>query len=140
PKAIYEQKRHKPQTGEGPREPAHLVRGSHAPVEVEVSEEGLKFIVDPTAPLGTGLFLDLREGRRLVEAHARGRRVLNLFSYTGAFSLYAARGGAKEVVSVDLSQKAHARARRNLSASGLPESGHEFIAGDAFKVLAKMAE
>jgi 23S rRNA (cytosine1962-C5)-methyltransferase len=93
-----------------------------------------------TAPLGTGLFLDLREGRKSIAAHAAGRRLLNLFSYTGAFSLYGAKAGAREVVSVDLAPKAHARARRNLSANGLDESRHEFVAGDAFKVLAKMAE
>lgn len=140
PRAIYEQKRYRPQTGEGPREPAALVRGQVAPVELEVQEGGLRFVVDVTAPLGTGLFLDLREGRRLVAAHSDGRRLLNLFSYTGAFSVYAARAGAREIVSVDLAPKAHARARRNLGANGLDESKHEFVAGDAFKVLAKMAE
>jgi 23S rRNA (cytosine1962-C5)-methyltransferase len=140
PASIYEQKRYRPLAGEGARGPATLVRGAVAPVEIEVEEGGLRFVVDVTAPLGTGLFLDLREGRRVVGERAAGRRVLNLFSYTGAFSLYAARGGAREVVSVDLAAKAHARARRNLAASGLGEPGHEFIAGDAFKVLAKMAD
>jgi 23S rRNA (cytosine1962-C5)-methyltransferase len=140
PRAIYEQRRYKPLAGEGPRGPATLARGQVAPVEIEVREAGLSFVVDVTAPLGTGLFLDLREGRRAVGERAAGRRVLNLFSYTGAFSVYAARAGASEIVSVDLAPKAHARARRNLAANGLPESGHEFIAGDAFKVLARMTE
>ncbi|MDB4970539.1 MAG: putative methylase [Myxococcales bacterium] len=140
PRAIYEQKRYRPQTGEGPREPAQLVRGEVAPVEMEVDEGGVKFIVDVTAPLGTGLFLDLREGRKAVAQFAAGKRLLNLFSYTGAFSVYAAKAGATEVVSVDVSAKAHARARRNLTANGLDETRHEFIAGDAFKVLSKMAE
>jgi 23S rRNA (cytosine1962-C5)-methyltransferase len=140
PRSIYEQKRYRPQTGDGPREPAQLVRGEVAPVEVEVEENGIKFVVDVTAPLGTGLFLDLRDGRTSVARHAAGRRVLNLFSYTGAFSLYAAKAGAREIVSVDLAPKAHARARRNLSANAMDESKHEFIAGDAFKVLFKMAE
>jgi 23S rRNA (cytosine1962-C5)-methyltransferase len=66
--------------------------------------------------------------------------VLNLFSYTGAFSVWAAKHGASEVVSVDLAAKAHARARRNLQLNDLSEKGHELIAGDAFKVLAKFAE
>ena len=140
PRAIYEQRRFRPQTGEGQREPATLARGAVAPVELEVDEGGVKFVVDVTAPLGTGLFLDLREGRRAVATLAAGRRVLNLFSYTGAFSVYAARAGAREIVSVDLAPKAHARARRNLSVNGLDEGRHEFIAGDTFKVLAKMAE
>lgn len=140
PKSIYEQKRYRPQTGEGPREPAQLVRGEVAPVEIEVDEGGAKFVVDVTAPLGTGLFVDLREGRKAVAGYSMGRRVLNLFSYTGAFSIWAAKAGAKEVVSVDLAAKAHARARRNLTVNGLDESKHEFIAGDAFKVLYKMGE
>jgi len=140
PRAIYEQKRYRPQAGDGPRGPATLQRGELAPVEIEVEEYGVKFLVDVTAPLGTGLFPDLREGRRSVGERAAGRKVLNLFSYTGAFSVWAARGGASEVVSVDLAQKAHARARRNLTLNGLPETGHELIAGDAFKVLAKMAD
>jgi 23S rRNA (cytosine1962-C5)-methyltransferase len=66
--------------------------------------------------------------------------VLNLFSYTGAFSVWAHHGGAVQVTSVDLAQKAHARARRNLSLNGLDEKAHELIAGDAFKVLARMSE
>ncbi len=140
PRAIYEQRRFRPQTGEGQREPAQLARGEVAPVELEANEGGVKFVVDVTAPLGTGLFLDLREGRKSVANFAAGRRLLNLFSYTGAFSVYGGRAGAREVVSVDVAPKAHARARRNLQANGLDESKHEFIAGDAFKVLARMAE
>lgn len=140
PRAIYEQRRFRPQTGEGQREPASLARGQVAPVELEVTEGGLRFVVDVTAPLGTGLFLDLRQGRQAVRELAPERRVLNLFSYTGAFSVYAAKAGARQVVSVDVAPKAHARARRNLSANGLDEARHELIAGDAFKVLAKLAE
>jgi 23S rRNA (cytosine1962-C5)-methyltransferase len=140
PRAIYAQSRQRPQAGEGAQGPATLQRGSVAPVELEVEEDGLRFLVDVTAPLGTGLFLDLRRGRALVGAHARDRRVLNLFSYTGAFSVYAARGGAREVVAIDLSQRAHARARRNFEINGLDAARHEPIAGDAFKVLARMAE
>ena len=66
-----------------------------------------------------------RSARRAASRSARyaaGRRVLNLFSYTGAFSVYAAKAGAREIVSVDLAPKAHARARRNLQANGLDES------------------
>jgi 23S rRNA (cytosine1962-C5)-methyltransferase len=145
PKAIYEQHRFKPQTGEGPRAPAELVYGDAAPIEVEVREptstgEPITFATDVTAPLGTGLFLDLRAGRVAIARHARGKRVLNLFSYTGAFSIHAARAGAKEVVSVDLASRAHGRARRNLQLNGLSEEGHEFIVGDAPKVLARMIE
>lgn len=140
PRSIYLQRRFRPLGGDGPREPAELVRGPVAPVEVEVTEGGLRFAVDVTAPLSSGLFLDLRLGRQMVRERVRGRRVLNLFSYTGALSIYAAAGGAAEVVSVDLSARAHARARRNLSLSGMSEAGHEFITGDVMAVMTRMEE
>lgn len=140
PRSIYVQKRYRPLGGEAPREPAELAWGEVAPVEIEVREGKMRFGVDVTAPLGTGLFPDLRNGRNAVTARAQGRRVLNLFSYTGALSLAAAVGGAKEVVSVDIAAKAHARARRNLQLSGLSEDIHEFIAADALTVMARMAD
>jgi 23S rRNA (cytosine1962-C5)-methyltransferase len=141
PKAIYEQRRFKSLGGEAPRQvAAELVRGSAAPVELEVKEHDLTFIVDVTAPLSTGLFADLREGRRAVRQWAAGRKVLNLFSYTGAISVYAQAGGATEVVAVDVAAKAHARARRNFAASGFDPEKPEHIVGDAFKVLARFVE
>jgi 23S rRNA (cytosine1962-C5)-methyltransferase len=141
PKAIYEQRRHKSLGGEAPRQAAaELVRGAAAPVELEVKEDDLTFVVDVTAPLSTGLFADLREGRRAVRQWATGRRVLNLFSYTGAISLYAHAGGATEVCAVDVAAKAHARARRNFAASGFDPEQPEHIVGDAFKVLARFVE
>ena len=141
PKAIYEQRRYRPLAGEAPRQPAaDLVRGDAAPVEIEVVEDDLKFVVDVTAPLSTGLFADLREGRRAVRHWAHGRRVLNLFSYTGAISVYARAGGATEVCAVDVAAKAHARARKNFAASGFDPESAEHVVGDVFKVLAKMHE
>lgn len=140
-KAIYEQRRYRPLGGEAPRQAAaELVRGGAAPVEIEVAEDDLKFIVDVTSPLSTGLFADLREGRRAVRQWARGRRVLNLFSYTGAISVYAKAGGATEVVAVDVAAKAHARARRNFAASGFDPEQVEHVVGDVFKVLARFVE
>jgi len=141
PKAIYEQRRYRSLAGDAPRQAAaELVRGDVAPVEIEVREDDLKFWIDVTSPLSTGLFADLREGRRAVRAWAHGRRVLNLFSYTGAISVYAHAGGATEVVAVDVAAKAHARARKNFSASGFDAEAAEHIAGDALKVLSRFAE
>ncbi len=141
PIAIYEQRRFKSLAGEAPRQAgADLVRGTPAPVELEVVEDDLKFVVDVTAPLSTGLFADLREGRRAVRQWAKGRRVLNLFSYTGAISLYAHAGDAAEVCAVDVAAKAHARARRNFAASGFDPEKPEHVVGDVFKVLARFVE
>jgi 23S rRNA (cytosine1962-C5)-methyltransferase len=141
PKAIYEQRRYRSLGGEAPRQAgADLVRGTAAPVELEVKEHDLTFVVDVTAPLSTGLFADLREGRRAVRHWSAGRRVLNLFSYTGAISVYAQAGGAVEVCAIDVAAKAHARARRNFSASGFDPEKPEHIVGDVFKVLARFVE
>ena len=141
PKAIYEQRRYRSLGGEAPRQAAaELVRGAAAPVELEVKEGDLTFWVDVTAPLSTGLFADLRAGRAAVREHAKGRRVLNLFSYTGAISVYAQAGGAASVCAIDVAAKAHARARKNFAASGFDPEKPEHIVGDAFKVLAKFEE
>jgi 23S rRNA (cytosine1962-C5)-methyltransferase len=141
PKAIYEQRRFKSLAGEAPRQAAaELVRGDAAPVELEVGEDDLKFTVDVTSPLSTGLFADLREGRRAVRHWAKGRRVLNLFSYTGAISVYAKAGGASEVCAIDVAAKAHARARKNFAASGFDPESAEHVVGDVFKVLARFKE
>jgi 23S rRNA (cytosine1962-C5)-methyltransferase len=141
PKAIYEQRRYRSLGGEAPRQAgADLVRGDPAPVEITIAEDDLNFVCDVTAPLSTGLFADLREGRRAVRQWANGRRVLNLFSYTGAISVYAQAGGATEVVAIDVAAKAHARARRNFTASGFDPEKPEHIVGDVFKVLARFNE
>jgi len=141
PIAIYEQRRYKSLGGDAPRQAgADLVRGTAAPVELEVAEDDLKFVVDVTAPLSTGLFADLREGRRAVRQWAKHRRVLNLFSYTGAISLYAHAGEAAEVCAVDVAAKAHARARKNFAASGFDPEKPELVVGDVFKVLARFVE
>ncbi len=141
PKAIYEQRRYKSLGGEAPRQPAaELVRGDAAPVELEIKEDDLTFVVDVTAPLSTGLFADLREGRRAIRHWANGRRVLNLFSYTGAISVYAHAGGATEICAIDVAAKAHARARRNFAACGFDPEQPEHIVGDVFKVLARFVE
>jgi 23S rRNA (cytosine1962-C5)-methyltransferase len=140
PSGIYEQQRVRPLAGQSPPLPAVRARGEEAPLEVVVQEAGCRFGIDVTAPLGVGLFPDLRLGRAAVAARAGNRRVLNLFSYTGAFSVHAARAGATEVVAVDLSAKAHARARRNFELSGLDPSKMEAVAADTVKTVERFVE
>jgi 23S rRNA (cytosine1962-C5)-methyltransferase len=139
PRGIYEQRRFRPLAGQAPPEPAVRARGDEAPLEVVVEEGGCRFGVDVTAPLGVGLFPDMRLGWSAVAALAADRRVLNLFSYTGAFSVYAAKAGAREVVAVDLAAKVHARARRNFELSGLDPAKMEAVTGDAVKALERFA-
>lgn len=122
------------------RPPATLLAGKPASGEFEVAEDGLRFLVDVTAPVSPGLFLDLREGRRLLERISAGKRVLNLFSFTGALALRALRGGASEVVNVDAAARSHARCRQNLAASGLDPEACEAMTGDVFKYLEKLRQ
>jgi 23S rRNA (cytosine1962-C5)-methyltransferase len=139
PRGIYEQQRTRPLGGGAPPEPAVRARGEEAPVELVIEDGSCRFGVDVTAPLGVGLFPDMRLGWAAVAARAQDRRVLNLFSYTGAFSLHAAKAGAAEVVAVDVAPKVHARARRNYELSGLDPARLETITGDALKALERFA-
>jgi 23S rRNA (cytosine1962-C5)-methyltransferase len=140
PRGIYDQKRVRSLGGQAAPEPAVRVAGEEAPLEVVVEEEGCRFAVDVTAPLGVGFFPDMRLGRDAVARRAAERRVLNLFSYTGAFSVRAAKAGAAEVVAVDTSAKAHARARRNYELSDLDATRVELITADAIKTLERFAD
>ena len=101
-------------------------------------ENGLTFESDPIHGQKTGFFLDQRDNRARVEKLSKDKTVLNVFAYTGGFSVYAARGGAKQVVSVDISAPAIEAAIRNMGYNNLPSSIHETIAEDAFEVLARM--
>ena len=102
-------------------------------------ETGLRFEADVVKGQKTGFFLDQRENRRRVEALAAGRDVLNAFSFSGGFSLYAARGGAKSVTDLDISSHALESAQRNfaLNQDSPPASRcrHELIQADAFEWL-----
>lgn len=132
-RAIVERRRR------GKGEAAEVTFGTLAEGELEIRENGLLFGVDLRHGQKGGLFLDQRENRAFVRAQARGRRVLNLFGYTGGFSIYAAAGGARETVTVDLAAPAIAAARRNLERNQLSEASNRLIAGDAFRVLAELA-
>jgi 23S rRNA (cytosine1962-C5)-methyltransferase len=139
PRGLYEQRRDRPLAGRAPPEPGVRARGDEAPLEIIVEESGCRFAVDVTAPLGVGFYPDLRLGRDAVAARAADRRVLNLFSYTGAFSVRAAKAGASQVVAVDSVAKAHARARRNYELSGLDPARMEQVTADALQALERFA-
>jgi 23S rRNA (cytosine1962-C5)-methyltransferase len=141
PAGIYMQDRIRSVTAaDDRRPPAFHLAGKAAPPEVEVHEDGLKFLVDVTAPVSPGLFLDLREGRRMCEPLVKGRTVCNLFSFTGAFGMRAVRGGATAVTHVDAAARSHARCRQNLSASGMDPEAIEAITGDVFTLLEKFRQ
>jgi 23S rRNA (cytosine1962-C5)-methyltransferase len=119
---------------------ATTVSGAPPAEEIEVRENGLRFGVDLLRGQKGGLFLDQRENRALVRTLAADRRVLNLFGYTGGFSIYAAAGGARETITVDAAAPAIAAARRNFERNGLPIDGRaRFAAEDAFAYLTRAA-
>lgn len=98
-------------------------------------ENGLKFHVDWLRGQKTGFFVDQRENRHLLETYAKGRSVLNMFCYTGGFSVYAMRGDAKLVHSVDSSAKAIELTNRNIEMNFPGDKRHEAFCEDAFKFL-----
>ncbi|MDP9361737.1 MAG: class I SAM-dependent rRNA methyltransferase, partial [Acidobacteriota bacterium] len=114
-----------------PMEPEWIGEGEPA---TEIRENGLRFRVDPPSGQKTGFFLDQRENRALTRTLARGRRVLNLFSYSGAFGVYAAAGGAVSVENVDSSAGAIELARTNHQLNGYEAA---FTVADAFDYVRK---
>jgi 23S rRNA (cytosine1962-C5)-methyltransferase len=112
-----------------------LLAGLPAPEPLEVRENGLNFLVSLAQGLNTGLFLDQRANRLDLMSRAAGKRVLNLFAYTGAFSVAAAAAGASLVTGVDASAGYTERARANFGANRLNPKRHQFIVGDCLEVL-----
>ena len=100
-----------------------------------VREGGHRFVVNLTDHLDTGLFLDHRQTRALVATLARGRRVLNLFCYTGSFSVYAAKNQAASTTSVDLSKTYLDWARRNFELNGLDPGRNRLVQADAVRFI-----
>lgn len=115
-----------------------LLRGEMPPDRVQIEEYGMKLWADLTAGQKTGLFFDHRENRQTVARLARGASVLNLFSYTGGFSVAAALGGAREVTSVDIAGPAVETSRENFALNGLDEKTHHAVKADVFDYLEKL--
>lgn len=104
--------------------------------EFVVEENELKFFINLSDYLDTGLFLDHRITRQMVRAQSAGKKILNLFAYTGSFSVYAAAGGAAEVVTVDLSKTYLNWAERNMQLNGFADSSkYQFIHADVKQFL-----
>jgi 23S rRNA (cytosine1962-C5)-methyltransferase len=116
--------------GKGETPQLGILRGAPPPERMVVEEHGVPFVVDLAHGQKTGAFLDQRENRQRVGELARGRRVLNLFSYAGGFSLHAALGGAAHVTSVDVAAAAHATAQASFREAGVDPAAHAFVAAD----------
>lgn len=106
--------------------------------DVVATENGLKFYIDWLKGQKTGFFIDQRDNRSLIEKYSQGKKVLNMFCYTGGFSVYALRGGASMVHSVDSSERAIEMTNRNITLNFPDATNHEAYATDAFSYLRDM--
>jgi 23S rRNA (cytosine1962-C5)-methyltransferase len=144
PQGIYEksrpQKTRELEAVSDSKNYGRLLAGKAAPQRLEVKENNLTFLVTLEQGLNTGLFLDQRRNRHDLMGRVKGKMLLNLFSYTGAFSVAAAAAGAAAVTSVDASAGYTEWAKNNFNANNLNPRQHEFIVGDCLAVLAKLAQ
>ena len=111
------------------------LKGEAPPETITIEENGFRFLVDVRRGQKTGFFLDQRDNRAFLSTVVRERSVLNCFSFSGAFSVYAFGGKAKEVVTLDSSKPALELAERNLGLNGFSEAPGELLKGDAFAYL-----
>jgi 23S rRNA (cytosine1962-C5)-methyltransferase len=136
PKGIYERSDLDVRKKEGLfTMPKGVLYGEEPPSQLEIREHGLKFVVDIPNGQKTGFFLDQRENRLALRKYVEGKTVLNLFSYSGGFSVSALKGGAEKVTCVDISKDALELARKNFSLNGFDPSAHRFETRDVFDFL-----
>jgi 23S rRNA (cytosine1962-C5)-methyltransferase len=115
------------------------IKGEPPPERVTITEHGLKFLVDVWRGHKTGFYLDQRENRLRSEPYLKGERVLNAFSYTGSFAVYALRAGAKHVINLDTSAEALRLAEENAAINGFA-GAVQSLEGNAFQVLRKFRD
>ncbi|MFO7569254.1 MAG: class I SAM-dependent rRNA methyltransferase [Smithellaceae bacterium] len=140
PARIYEQSAGRSRGLEGLEERKGFISGDDAQGAVRVKENGFLFDVDVVGGQKTGFFLDQRVNREKIGSLVQGASVLNCFCYTGAFSVYAAAGGAKKVVSLDISRSACAAADGHMRLNGFSVEDHPTVETDVFQYLRDMRE
>ncbi len=141
-RVLLKLSRHVERVSEGSFKDNQMLFGSAPAGPVRFKENGLLFEADLLHGQKTGFFLDQRENRQQVREQARGRSVLNVFSYTGAFSVYARAGGAESVLEIDVNAQAQAAALNNwelnFGAREIQENRFRQVQGDAFERLASL--
>ena len=143
PRSLYLKRR--------PREARHLANVAKEQLAPEVAawgesvdslvalENGLRFLIRPGQGLSVGLYLDMRDTRAWLAGEVRGRTVLNLFSYTCGFGVAATAGGAKRVLNVDASRRVLDWGEENARLNGQPVDRYDYVAGDVFEWLGRLA-
>jgi 23S rRNA (cytosine1962-C5)-methyltransferase len=143
PTGIYERSDGDMRAKEGLTPVTGLLAGRKPPPLIEIDENGRRFLVDVYNGHKTGFYLDQRFNRATLgnwlrfDPEADTRTILNCFSYTGGFSVYALDGMAKRVINIDASADALALAKRNVALNGFPTPDEDFVVGDVFDVLRK---
>jgi 23S rRNA (cytosine1962-C5)-methyltransferase len=140
PASIYERSDVDVRRLEGLPERTGLLWGTQIPSRVQIQENGLKFWVDVQHGHKTGFYIDQRSNRQSLRQHAQDRSVLNCFSYTGGFAVYALAGGAASVLSIDSSADALALGRENITLNQLPEEKANWLEGDVFYALRSLRD
>ncbi len=134
---IHERSDVKSRNSEGLRPLSGPLYGDLSNREIKVLESGHSFVVDVLTGERTGFYLDRRSSRQRLQSLARGKDVLDLFSYTGAFSIYALGGGAKSVVSVDNASPAQALLKKNMEINQTKQFAWKHVRDDAFRFLSE---
>ena len=134
PKGILEKSSGPSRREEGLKDETKVLYGN-VPAELIMEENGHRFSVDPYQGQKTGFFLDQRELRKWLQDHVKGRNLLNVFSYSGGFTVYGLKGGAKSATSLDASAKAIELVEKNLVLNNLQAASHTSIVADAFNFL-----
>lgn len=140
PRGIVERSDVDVREKEGLPETVGLLTGESPPDWLEIREHGLRFWVDLLRGQKTGFYLDQRENRAAVARYAAGRAMLNAFSFSGGFGIYAAAAGANPITNVDASSEALAQAEANFRLNGLEDRDIELVEGDVFQVLRQFRE
>ena len=135
PRGVFERSEGGVRAEEGLADRRGPLAGEEPPARIEIQEDGARFLVDVLHGQKTGFFLDQRESRARIRPLAAGRRVLNTFAYTGAFSVVAGLAGATHVTSVDTSRPSLGLAETAWALNGLPPERAAFVVGDVFDFL-----
>jgi 23S rRNA (cytosine1962-C5)-methyltransferase len=135
PGSIYERSDVSTRKEEGLPESTGLLYGKDVPEWIEIEEYGCRFRVNVRKGQKTGFYLDQRENRFSLKSHSEGKKILDCFCNTGAFSIHAATGGAKELTLIDSSEEALSAAEEHFSLNEPGKVAHRLIRGDVFEIL-----
>jgi 23S rRNA (cytosine1962-C5)-methyltransferase len=135
PQTIYERSDATTRSEEGLRETRGLLYGKDVPDFIEIKEYGCRFRVNVKKGQKTGFYLDQRENRFSLRDLSEGKKILDCFCYTGAFSIYGGLGGAKEMTLIDSSEEALVMAEEHFNLNQLKKIPHQIIRGDVFEVM-----